>query len=144
LQAESDACAQRIQAARAKAFGPQAAAIPEPVQASLTRPGFIQKETVAWIGTHRHKASATPSLDGAYEFCYLFRYRMDLPTDATDLALPDNPKIRLFAVTLATNGHEATRYAGDFLEEEARPMTAPEWYSQNDRRDSISLEEAAP
>lgn len=144
LQAESDACVKRIQAVRAKAFGPQAAAIPEPVQPSLTRPGFVKKEIVAWIGTHRHKASATPSLDGAYEFCYLFRYRMDLPTDATELALPDNPKIRLFAVTLATNGHEATCYAGDFLEEEVRPMTAPQWYSDSDTGDRTSSKETVP
>jgi hypothetical protein len=62
----------------------------------------------------------------------------------TELVLPDNPKIRLFAVTLASNGHEATRYAGDFMGEEVRPLTVQEWYSGHNRQVRDSAEDSAP
>jgi hypothetical protein len=50
---------------------------------------------------------------------------MDLPVAATELTLPKNPKIRLFAVTLATNGHDVTQYAGDFMGGQVFEMKSP-------------------
>ena len=61
-------------------------------------PGFIKRSPVAWFASHRHTA------DGAnepYAYSYLFAYSFDVPGNAKTLALPDNDKIRILAVTVA-------------------------------------------
>jgi alpha-mannosidase len=61
-------------------------------------PGYLTRTPVGWVGTHRHDSRVR---DQAYAFCYLFRYALPLPTKARILELPDNPVIRIFAITLA-------------------------------------------
>ena len=61
-------------------------------------PGYLTRTPVGWVGTHRHDRRVR---DQAYLFCYLFRYAVPLPTKARVLELPDNPVVRVFAVTLA-------------------------------------------
>ena len=61
-------------------------------------PGFIKRAPVAWFASHTH----TP--DGrneAYAYSYLFAYRLDVPAGATTLTLPDDPHVRILAVTVA-------------------------------------------
>jgi alpha-mannosidase len=62
-------------------------------------PGFIKRAPIAWYCDHRH----TP--DGkneAYSYSYLFAYTIDLPAGAKTLQLPDNDKIRILAVSVAS------------------------------------------
>ncbi|MCL7418778.1 MAG: hypothetical protein M8354_13205, partial [Halalkalicoccus sp.] len=42
--------------------------------------------------------------DEPYRLCYLFANRLDLPTGAAALRLPDDPAVRLFALTVAAGG----------------------------------------
>ena len=63
-------------------------------------PGFIKRTPVAWFATHHN----TPQGDAYYEYSYLFQLSYDLPEGAKTLTLPDNPKIRVFAVSV---GHES-------------------------------------
>jgi hypothetical protein len=66
-------------------------------------PAYINRTPVAWVGSHRH----TP--DGkneAYRFTYLFLFTIKLPEGATALTLPNYPRIRLMAATLATAGYD--------------------------------------
>ena len=58
-------------------------------------PGFIKRTPVVWYATHHH----TPKGDAYYEFAYLFQLSYDLPHGTKSLTLPDNPKIRVFAVS---------------------------------------------
>ncbi len=61
-------------------------------------PGFIKRAPVAWFASHKH----TP--DGkneAYAYSYLFAYRLDVPAGATTLTLPNDPHVRILAVTVA-------------------------------------------
>ena len=62
------------------------------------RPGFIKRADIAWFASHRHDAdgSAEP-----YAYSYLFAYPIDLPPGARTLALPDNDRIRILAITVA-------------------------------------------
>ncbi len=60
-------------------------------------PGFIKRTPVAWFATHHN----TPQGDAYYEFSYLFQLSYDLPKGAKNLTLPDNPKIRVFAVSVS-------------------------------------------
>jgi alpha-mannosidase len=68
------------------------------------KPGFIKRAEVAWFASHRHTA------DGAnepYAYSYLFAYPLDAPAAATTLALPDNQKIRILAISVAQEGATA-------------------------------------
>ena len=71
-------------------------------------PAYINRTPVAWYGSHRH----TP--DGrneSYRFTYMFLLTLKLPEGATALTLPNYPRIRLLAATLATAGYDDIRPA---------------------------------
>jgi len=77
-------------------------------------PGFVKPAPVAWFASHQH----TP--DGgnvAYSYSYLFAYSLALPQGAETLSLPDNGKIRVLAVTVASESPEVQPAAplGDTL-----------------------------
>ncbi len=63
--------------------------------AGLT-PGFIKPAPVAWFASHRHDASG---VNEPYDYSYLFAHSFDVPSGATTITLPDNEKIRVFAIT---------------------------------------------
>jgi alpha-mannosidase len=60
-------------------------------------PGFIKRTPVAWFATHHN----TPQGDAYYNYSYLFELTYDLPAGTKSLTLPDNSKIRVFAVSVA-------------------------------------------
>jgi alpha-mannosidase len=60
-------------------------------------PGYIKPAPVAWFATHYHE----PKDNTYYQFSYLYKHGIDLPKGTTSLTLPDNDKIRVFAVTVA-------------------------------------------
>ncbi len=66
-------------------------------------PGFVKRDTVAWYSSHRHHPTKG---NEHYQYSYLFKYGMDVPAGATSLTLPDNPKVRVFAITVAKNSHD--------------------------------------
>ena len=57
----------------------------------------------------------------AYDFCYLFKYRLDLPPGASTLTLPNAPNIRIFAMSLTTNTTPETAIAGGRLGQNLLP-----------------------
>src|SRR5215813_497224 len=61
------------------------------------RRGFIKRDEIAWIGTHRHG----PQGNQPYIASYLFAYRIDLPPGARELRLPNDSRIRILAITVA-------------------------------------------
>jgi alpha-mannosidase len=60
-------------------------------------PGYIKRTPVAWFATHHN----TPKEDAYYSFSYLFELSYDLPSGTKTLTLPDDPSIRVFAVSVA-------------------------------------------
>jgi alpha-mannosidase len=64
-------------------------------------PGFIKRADVAWYADHRHHPDAGNEI---WNYCYLFKYGIDVPAGATTLTLPANPAVRVFAVTATTGG----------------------------------------
>jgi alpha-mannosidase len=74
-----------------------------PHYAGIT-PGFIKRAPIAWFASHYHDANGT---NVPYGYSYLFAYEMDLPAGAHALTLPDNEKVRVFALTVAHVGAEA-------------------------------------
>jgi hypothetical protein len=72
------------------------------------RPGFVKRDTVALVATHRHSRQG----DDPYIFGYVFEYAIDLPHGATAIVLPVNDRIRVFAVTAASEPTAPVRAAG--------------------------------
>jgi alpha-mannosidase len=62
------------------------------------KPGYIKRAPVAWFASHNHAADGS---NEAYSYSYLFACEIDLPQGATALTLPNNPRIRLLAATVA-------------------------------------------
>jgi len=67
-------------------------------------PGFVKPATVAWFCSHQHDPKVGNAI---YEYSYIFKYGFAMPKGATALTLPDNPNIRIFAVTVAHNPHDS-------------------------------------
>jgi alpha-mannosidase len=66
------------------------------VDGSVLAPQVAKLAPVAAFQTHRHSTGG----DEAYEHTYLFRYALDVPDGATRVVLPDDPKVRVFAMSL--------------------------------------------
>ena len=58
--------------------------------------GYLKDAEVAYVGTHRHSGEG----DQPYEITYMFKLAIDLPEKATEVVLPDNKDIVIFAATL--------------------------------------------
>jgi alpha-mannosidase len=67
--------------------------------------GFIKRDPLAWFCSHRHQQDGN---DQVYNYSYLFKYHFDVPNGARTLTLPDNPHIRVVAVTMAHDENDAT------------------------------------
>jgi alpha-mannosidase len=65
-------------------------------------PGFIKRAPVAWYASHIHDSAG---VNEAYVYCYLFAYGLDVPDGVHTLTLPDNPKIRIMAVSVADEAY---------------------------------------
>jgi alpha-mannosidase len=65
--------------------------------------GYIKRDTVAFYSDHRREKNGG---NGVYQFCYLYKYGIDLPAGATSITLPNDERIKMFAVTVAKDGHD--------------------------------------
>jgi len=82
---------------------------PDGVLQGLLQPAFVKRSRVAWTATHRHN----PKGNEAYSPAYLFRYVLDVPAGATAVVLPQDGRIRVFAMTAAKGDYAGTVPAGD-------------------------------
>jgi len=65
---------------------------------------YVKTDNIAWFASHYH----TPTSDASYKYCYIYKYCLDLPAGARTLTLPDNPAIKIMAITASVTGDEAT------------------------------------
>jgi alpha-mannosidase len=59
------------------------------------RRGFVKRDEIAWIGTHRH----APEGNEPYIASYVFLYVIDLPKGAREVRLPNDTRLRILAMT---------------------------------------------
>ncbi len=100
-------------------------------------PGYTKRDMVAWYASHRHHPQDG---DEFYVYCYLFKYGFELPPGTRAITLPDNPRIRVFAVSVARDNHAATRPARplyDTLEHRASG-DAPRFTAEGKRFDDVT------
>jgi alpha-mannosidase len=76
-------------------------------------PGRIKRHPVAFYASHGHDRRGA---DEPYRFCYLFRYSLPLTSGARELRLPDEPRIRLFAMAVARGGPGETQPAASLYD----------------------------
>jgi len=62
------------------------------------KPGYIKRSDLAWYCSHHHDANGE---NIAYRYSYLFAYPVDLPAGTTTIKLPNNERIKIFAISLA-------------------------------------------
>jgi len=67
---------------------------------SVNQP-FLKHDNIAWFASHYH--FGYPSRNVPYSYAYLFKYELDIPNNSTEIILPDNDKIKVFAMTVAKN-----------------------------------------
>ena len=82
----------------------------------------LKKDELGWVCTHRHTPGGT---NQAYDFCYLFKYRLDLPSNAASVTLPTSPNLRIFAMSLANHTTADTTVAGGALADNQLPVAQP-------------------
>ena len=63
---------------------------------------FVKTDNIAWFASHYH----TSASDASYKYCYIYKYCLDLPAGARTLTLPDNPAIKIMAITASITGDE--------------------------------------
>lgn len=78
------------------------------------KPGYIKRDPIAWFGTHIHHPSRG---NEAYQFSYLFIYGLDVRPGERTLRLPDEPRIKILAVTAARNDNDAVRPAAPLYDD---------------------------
>ncbi len=78
-------------------------------------PGYIKDGEIAWYVSHHHttkpdkhdaKGAAKNGggghgADALYRYCYVFRIPVDVPKGATSITLPNDARVKVFAVTAA-------------------------------------------
>ena len=84
------------------------------------RPGYVKREEIAWVATHRHgREDNEPYLP-----CYVYLVGVDIPDGATAFVLPPNDRLRVLALTIARQTTDDTVPAGVLYAPEL-PAPAP-------------------
>ena len=60
---------------------------------------WLKKDNIAWFASHTH--FGYPTRNEPYHYSYLFKYEIDVKGQPTQLTLPDNNRIKIFAITIA-------------------------------------------
>ena len=68
------------------------------VEMTGIKPGYIKRADLAWYCSHHHNAAGE---NVAYSYSYLFAYAIDLESGTKTIKLPNNPKIRILAMSVA-------------------------------------------
>ena len=66
-------------------------------------PGYVKPAALAWYASHYHTAEG---LNQPYQYSYLFAYSFPMPQRTRTLTLPNNPKIRILAISVAQDNPE--------------------------------------
>ena len=64
--------------------------------------GFIKRDEVAWFTMHLHNDTANLP----YTFGYIFKYVLDVDSSLGSIQLPEDPSVKIFAMTLADNPYD--------------------------------------
>ena len=75
--------------------------------------GFYKPAEVAYAATHRHTSNG--NMDAPHEYTYMYKFCIPIPKNAGTLVLPNDPKVLLFAVSLASNENDGISPATELI-----------------------------
>jgi alpha-mannosidase len=58
---------------------------------------FVKQDNIAWFASHRHVGY--PTKNDSYQYSYIYKYEINIPQGAKIITLPNNQKIKIFAIT---------------------------------------------
>lgn len=70
---------------------------------------FAGQNNIAWFASHLHKGY--PTANETYQYSYIYKYELNLPANTTSIKLPNNSKIRIFAITVARQPGEILQFS---------------------------------
>jgi len=84
------------------------------------RRGFVKRDEIAWVGTHRH----APEGNQPYIASYIFAYAIDLPPGTLEVRLPNDPRIRILAMTVVRQPYRVWPATALYASDLAEPVVA--------------------
>ncbi|HEY3269397.1 MAG TPA: glycoside hydrolase family 38 C-terminal domain-containing protein [Armatimonadota bacterium] len=97
------------------------------------QPAYIKRDPIAWLARHVHNAKGGNDI---YSYAYIFKYAFDVPAGAATMTLPNQPRVRVFAVSAASGVNDAAQpaqYLYDaFDNSNSAPTLSPSAGSFND------------
>ncbi|MGH7950367.1 MAG: alpha-mannosidase [Limisphaerales bacterium] len=92
--------------------------------------GFIKRDPLAWFCSHRNLPDGVVAI---YSYSYLFKYRIPISAGATTLTLPDNPRIRVIAASVAQDNNDATQPAQPLYDDfsNRKPIILPDGWANS-------------
>jgi alpha-mannosidase len=76
-------------------------------------PGYTKQDEVAFFTTHIHHPQEG---NEPYLYGYMFKYAVDLPEGTRTIVLPDNPRIKILALSVAYNENDETSAASELFD----------------------------
>ena len=76
--------------------------------AAQMKAGFVRRDEVAWVATHRH----APDGNEPYLLCHVFKVGFDIPKGAAAFTLAANERLRVLAMTIAKRTNDETKPGG--------------------------------
>ncbi|MCB9849694.1 MAG: alpha-mannosidase [Phycisphaerales bacterium] len=85
-------------------------------------PGFIKRTPIAWFCSHRHHPTRG---NEAYQFSYLFAQALPRRIEDRSLRLPNDPRIKIMAVSVAGGSNESAVPAAPLYDDftDRKPIT---------------------
>ena len=65
---------------------------------------YVKTDNIAWFASHCHQGY--PGKNQSYQYCYLYKYELNVPKGAKSIVLPDNSRIKIMAITATKGGNE--------------------------------------
>lgn len=72
-------------------------------------PGFVKEGEIGWFVSHHHTPEGgEKGSDALYRYCYMFKVGLDVPEGAASITLPNDPRVKVFAVTAVREADAGT------------------------------------
>ena len=65
---------------------------------------YTKTDNIAWFASHCH--NEYPMKNEAYQYCYLYKYEIQIPAGAKTITLPKSNNIKVLGVTVANQVDE--------------------------------------
>jgi alpha-mannosidase len=66
-------------------------------------PGYVKPAEVAWFCNHKHDPASGNEF---YQYSYLYKYGFDVPAGASSLTLPNDPRVKVMAISVGKDIHD--------------------------------------